>query len=69
MVWTNFGYYYEKNEDVVFSKGKFLGKEYKNYNAVEFTGVTKVNGEVKDISRRVFKGLILITSESILILV
>ncbi|MCA0149730.1 hypothetical protein LCD52_13095 [Rossellomorea vietnamensis] len=45
------------NEDghVVVGKGKFLGKEYKNYNAVEYTGVTKVNGEVKDISRRVFQ--------------
>ncbi|MFB1052221.1 HNH/ENDO VII family nuclease [Paraliobacillus sp. JSM ZJ581] len=34
---------------------KSTGKEYKNYKAVEYTGTTKVNGEVRDISRRVFQ--------------
>ncbi|MEI4771985.1 T7SS effector LXG polymorphic toxin [Psychrobacillus sp. FJAT-51614] len=34
---------------------KGTGKDYKNYNAVEYTGTTKVNGEVRDISRRVFQ--------------
>ncbi|MGG2093443.1 HNH/ENDO VII family nuclease [Bacillus sp. S13(2024)] len=33
------------------------GKEYKNYKDVEYTGTTKVNGEVRDISRRVFQRL------------
>lgn len=31
------------------------GKEYKNYKDVTYTGTTKVNGEIKDISRRVFQ--------------
>jgi predicted ribonuclease toxin of YeeF-YezG toxin-antitoxin module len=34
---------------------KGTGKEYKNYNAVEYTGNTKINGEVRDISRRVYQ--------------
>nr|WP_236823059.1 T7SS effector LXG polymorphic toxin [Bhargavaea massiliensis] len=33
------------------------GLEYKNYRAVEYIGKTKVNGEVKDISRRIFQRL------------
>ncbi|MEK5139214.1 HNH/ENDO VII family nuclease [Priestia sp. FSL W8-0001] len=37
--------------------GKGTGKEYKNYKDVEHTGTTKVNGEVRDISRRVFQRL------------
>ncbi|CAH0270981.1 Ribonuclease YobL [Peribacillus sp. Bi96] len=37
--------------------GKGAGKEYKNYKAVEYSGTTKVNGEEKDISRRVFQRL------------
>ncbi len=37
--------------------GKGTGKEYKNYKDVEYTGTTKVNGEVRDISRRVFQRL------------
>ncbi|MGG0287319.1 T7SS effector LXG polymorphic toxin [Peribacillus butanolivorans] len=37
--------------------GKSTGKEYKNYKAVEYSGTTKVNGEEKDISRRVFQRL------------
>ncbi|WP_347709291.1 HNH/ENDO VII family nuclease [Bacillus sp. FJAT-47783] len=37
--------------------GKGTEKEYKNYKAVEYTGTTKVNGEVRDISRRVFQRL------------
>jgi hypothetical protein len=32
-----------------------IGHDYKNYKAVEYTGTTKVNGEVRDISRRVFQ--------------
>ncbi|MBT2680573.1 HNH/ENDO VII family nuclease [Bacillus sp. ISL-35] len=32
-----------------------IGKDYKNYKAVEYTGTTKVNGEIRDISRRVFQ--------------
>jgi predicted ribonuclease toxin of YeeF-YezG toxin-antitoxin module len=32
-------------------------KDYKNYKDVEYTGTTKVNGEVRDISRRVFQRL------------
>ncbi|MFQ6420226.1 hypothetical protein COC60_30975 [Bacillus thuringiensis] len=36
---------------------KGTGKEYKNYKDVEYTGTTKVNGEVRDISRRVFQRL------------
>nr|WP_276568608.1 HNH/ENDO VII family nuclease [Bacillus cereus] len=36
---------------------KGTGKEYKNYKDVEYTGTTKVNGEVMDISRRVFQRL------------
>lgn len=31
------------------------GKDYKNYKDVTYTGTTKVNGEIKDISRRVFQ--------------
>ncbi len=38
-------------------KGKGTGKDYKNYKDVEYTGTTKVNGEVRDISRRVFQRL------------
>ncbi|EIT87216.1 YobL, partial [Fictibacillus macauensis ZFHKF-1] len=38
-------------------KVKGTGKEYKNYKDVEYTGRTKVNGEVRDISRRVFQRL------------
>ncbi|MED4054167.1 T7SS effector LXG polymorphic toxin [Niallia taxi] len=34
---------------------KGTGKEYKNYKAVEYTGTTKVNGDERDISRRVFQ--------------
>ncbi|MEK9197861.1 HNH/ENDO VII family nuclease [Ureibacillus sp. FSL E2-3493] len=34
---------------------KGTGEEYKNYKAVEYTGTTKVNGEERDISRRVFQ--------------
>lgn len=33
------------------------GLEYKNYRAVEYIGNTKVNGEIKDTSRRVFQRL------------
>ncbi|WP_328234205.1 HNH/ENDO VII family nuclease [Priestia megaterium] len=36
---------------------KGTGKEYKNYKDVEYTGTTKVNGEVRDISGRVFQRL------------
>ncbi|MEC4630653.1 hypothetical protein VSS86_23260, partial [Bacillus safensis] len=36
---------------------KGTGKEYKNYKDVEYIGTTKVNGEVRDISRRVFQRL------------
>ncbi|WP_242314563.1 HNH/ENDO VII family nuclease [Bacillus cereus group sp. BfR-BA-01355] len=39
------------------SVAKGTGKEYKNYKDVEYTGTTKVNGEVRDISRRVFQRL------------
>ncbi|WP_226545975.1 HNH/ENDO VII family nuclease [Bacillus thuringiensis] len=39
------------------SGNKGTGKEYKNYKDVEYTGTTKVNGEVSDISRRVFQRL------------
>ena len=38
-------------------KSKGTGKEYKNYKDVEYTGTTKVNGEVRDISRWVFQRL------------
>ncbi|MFD2655657.1 HNH/ENDO VII family nuclease [Gracilibacillus thailandensis] len=31
------------------------GKEYKNYKSVEYNGTTKINGEVRDISRRVYQ--------------
>ena len=31
------------------------GKDYKNYKDVEYTGTTKVNGEVRDTSRRVYQ--------------
>ncbi|RIW34318.1 hypothetical protein D3H55_09955 [Bacillus salacetis] len=34
---------------------KGVGKEYKNYKYVEYTGITKINGEERDISRRVFQ--------------
>ncbi|WP_218831307.1 hypothetical protein [Bacillus sp. 7894-2] len=34
---------------------KGTGKYYKNYKSVEYTGTTKVNGEERDISRRVFQ--------------
>ena len=34
---------------------KGTGKEYKNYKAVEYNGTTKINGEVRDTSRRVFQ--------------
>ena len=34
---------------------KGTDKEYKNYKVVEFTGTTKINGEERDISRRVFQ--------------
>ncbi|MDM5201101.1 HNH/ENDO VII family nuclease [Fictibacillus enclensis] len=34
---------------------KATGKEYKNYKAVEYKGTTRVNGEERDISRRVFQ--------------
>ncbi|MES9737466.1 T7SS effector LXG polymorphic toxin, partial [Peribacillus frigoritolerans] len=37
--------------------GRGTGKEYKNYKAVEYNGKTKVNGEERDISRRVFQRL------------
>lgn len=39
------------------SEIKRAGKEYKNYKAVEYNGKTKVNGEERDISRRVFQRL------------
>ncbi|AZV62908.1 T7SS effector LXG polymorphic toxin [Peribacillus frigoritolerans] len=39
------------------SEVKRAGKEYKNYKAVEYNGKTKVNGEERDISRRVFQRL------------
>ncbi|PEO41979.1 hypothetical protein CN563_24790 [Bacillus sp. AFS026049] len=39
------------------SEVKRAGKEYKNYKAVEYNGKTKVNGEDRDISRRVFQRL------------
>ncbi|WP_099363572.1 HNH/ENDO VII family nuclease [Fredinandcohnia onubensis] len=43
--------------DEVDDKGvtKDTGKEYENYKAVDYTGTTKVNGEARDISRRVFQ--------------
>ncbi|OLP66853.1 Ribonuclease YobL [Bacillus pumilus] len=34
---------------------KGAGKEYRNYKAVEYNGNTKINGEVRDTSRRVFQ--------------
>ncbi|MGG1688411.1 T7SS effector LXG polymorphic toxin [Pseudalkalibacillus sp. NRS-1564] len=34
---------------------KNKGKEYKNYKAVEYKGTTKINGKVKDTSRRVYQ--------------
>ncbi|MFB6468870.1 HNH/ENDO VII family nuclease [Cytobacillus sp. Hz8] len=37
------------------SSTKGTGKDYKNYKAVEYTGTTKINGEERDISRRVFQ--------------
>jgi hypothetical protein len=36
---------------------KGTGKEYKNYKAVEYNGTTKINGEVRDTSRRVYQRL------------
>ncbi|HFJ9506757.1 MULTISPECIES: HNH/ENDO VII family nuclease [Bacillus cereus group] len=47
----------ELNDTVVDVAEKTLGKEYKNYKAVEYTGTTKVDGEARDISRRVFQRL------------
>ncbi|WP_210367782.1 HNH/ENDO VII family nuclease [Bacillus sp. REN3] len=35
--------------------GKGAGKEYKNNKAVEYNGTAKINGEVRDTSRRVFQ--------------
>ena len=46
-----------KKVESVSVSGKGTGKEYKNYKDVEYTGTTKVNGEVRDISRRVFQRL------------
>src|SRR5699024_2258061 len=37
--------------------GKGTGKKYKNYKAVEYNGTTKINGEVRDTSRRVYQRL------------
>ncbi|WP_245595280.1 hypothetical protein [Fictibacillus gelatini] len=34
---------------------KGTGKDYKNYKAVDYTGKKKINGEERDISRRVFQ--------------
>ncbi|QCT01647.1 wall-associated protein [Paenibacillus algicola] len=36
-------------------KSKGTGKEYKKYKFVEYNGTTRVNGEERDISRRVFQ--------------
>jgi toxin YxiD len=35
--------------------GEGTGKEYKKYKAVEYNGSTKINGEVRDTSRRVYQ--------------
>ncbi|MDD9309861.1 HNH/ENDO VII family nuclease [Cytobacillus firmus] len=40
-------------DDVFGARG--TGKEYKNYKAVGYNGTTKINGEVRDTSRRVFQ--------------
>ncbi|MCP3742660.1 hypothetical protein [Rossellomorea sp. BNER] len=40
-----------KKEDEV----KSTGREYKNYKPVEYIGETKVNGEIRDISRKVYQ--------------
>src|SRR5690625_7227689 len=32
--------------------GKGTGEKYKNYKAIEYNGTTKINGEVRDTSRR-----------------
>ncbi|WP_051962835.1 HNH/ENDO VII family nuclease [Geobacillus sp. B4113_201601] len=45
----------KKVEGEVVEKG--IGKEYKNYKLVEYNGQTKVNGELRDISRRVYQRL------------
>ncbi len=42
-----------KSSDKNSSKG--AGREYKNYTAVEYKGITKINGEIRDTSRRVFQ--------------
>ncbi|WP_225231262.1 hypothetical protein [Solibacillus faecavium] len=42
-----------KKSDVDEVVGK--GKEYNNYKAVKYNGNTKINGEVRDTSRRVFQ--------------
>ncbi|WP_179867270.1 T7SS effector LXG polymorphic toxin [Terribacillus saccharophilus] len=34
---------------------KDAAKEYKNYKSVEYSGTTKINGEVRDTSRRVYQ--------------
>ncbi|MFK4476720.1 hypothetical protein ABH947_000903 [Bacillus sp. RC206] len=44
-------------KDDAYQLAKGTGKEYKNYKDVEYIGTTKVNGEVRDISRRVFQRL------------
>ncbi|WP_449540426.1 HNH/ENDO VII family nuclease [Ferdinandcohnia sp. Marseille-Q9671] len=44
-----------KGVDGVEGVTKGTGKDYKNYKAVDYTGITKVNGEERDISRRVFQ--------------
>ena len=47
------GVMFSKSTGNVASKGG--GIEYKNYKAVEYTGTTKVSGEVRDTSRRVYQ--------------
>ncbi|MRX54941.1 hypothetical protein HMPREF3291_24475 [Bacillus sp. HMSC76G11] len=47
--------YKEQLEKQVYMFFKSTGKEYKNYKVVDFTGSTKVDGEIRDISRRVFQ--------------
>src|SRR5690625_32868 len=37
--------------------GKGTGEKYKNYKAIEYNGTTKINGEVRDTSRRVYQRL------------
>ncbi|RFA37132.1 hypothetical protein CAI16_02785 [Virgibacillus dokdonensis] len=34
---------------------KGTGKEYKNYKAVEYNGITTINGKVRDTSRRIYQ--------------